>query len=436
MIEEYFRATGAARADLSQALFAAAPTMSSPGSASNQIMGDHILQVGGRMPTPPDPRPGESPAVYTAVYYPQASRIADATVINVKGGETRAGIDMALRPAPTVRVSGQLEGAEGSVGVATLFLLPVTAAEPTATTSEATATTVSDALGAFTFWGVPAGQYSLFVMKWPPTGSAQASSQMTVVQGPGGSSARGMIVEGNPEEPKPAYWAQQTLSVGDRPVQGLPVPMRVGLRVSGKVVFEGADPPPRSRIVPFLEPAATWLKPLSVGETTVATDGSFSLPGAPAGPYLLTIPVPSGWYVKSAIAGGRDLSDVPFALTEDVKDVAVTISARGGMVAGTVHDRNSKADPTAGVIIFPVDQRYWVDFSSYARRIRDTRAERDGSFTLTGLPAGEYFILAAQQSALDWSTPRFFERLSQAATRLTLAEGERKTIDLQTAQVR
>jgi hypothetical protein len=72
MIEEYFRATGAARADLSQALFAAAPTMSSPGSASNQIMGDHILQVGGRMPTPPDPRPGESPAVYTAVYYPQS----------------------------------------------------------------------------------------------------------------------------------------------------------------------------------------------------------------------------------------------------------------------------------------------------------------------------------------------------------------------------
>ena len=436
MIEEYFRATGAARADLSQALFAAAPTLSSPGSASNQIMGDHILQVSGRMPTPPDPRPGESPAVYTAVYYPQASRITDATVIALKGGETRSGIDMALRPAPTVRVSGRLEGPEGSVGVATLFLLPMSAAEPTATTAEATATTVSDSRGAFTFWGVPAGQYSLFVMKWPPASGGAVSSQMTVVQGPGGSSARGVVVDGNPEEPKPAYWAQQGLSVGDRPVQELPVAMRVGLRVSGKVVFDGADPPPRQRIMPFLEPAATWLKPLSIGETTVAADGSFSLPGAPAGPYLLTIPVPTGWYVKSAVAAGRDLSDVPFSLTEDIKDVAVTISARGASVTGTVHDRNSKPDPTAGVIIFPVDSRYWVDFSSYARRIRDTRAERDGTFSLSGLPAGEYFIIAAAQSALDWSTPQFFERLSQAATRITIAEGEKKTIDLQTAQVR
>ena len=37
---------------------------------------------------------------------------------------------------------------------------------------------------------------------------------------------------------------------------------------------------------------------------------------------------------------------------------------------------------------------------------------------------------------MDWSTSRFFERLSQVSTKITLSEAEQKSIDLQTAQVR
>lgn len=437
MIGDYVRATGTARAEMQQALFAAAPSMSSSGSAANQTIGDHILQVANRMPTPPEPRPGESPAVYTAVYFPQTALVTEATPIRLKGGETRSGIDFSIRPTATMRVSGQLQGPEGAVGIATLFLMPANADGPVGTTTEAIATTVSDARGAFTFLGVPSGTYSLFVMKWPLT-SGPSSSQVTMVQGAGGSSARGVVSEGTTEI-KPAFWAQQPLTVGGNPITDLAIAMRPGIRVTGRLVFEasgGAQPPPNQRFTGFLEPSALWLRSLSLAETNVGADGNFTLSGVPEGRYILTVMAPSGWYVKSAVAGGRDLVNLPFDLREDLTDAVVTVSNRSARIAGAVHDRDGKPDAGAAAIIFPADPRYWVDFGSNARRIRDGRAGRDGSFTLSDLPAGEYLIAAVPQASLDWSSPNFFERLSQVATKVTLLEGEQRTIDLQTAQVR
>jgi hypothetical protein len=435
MIEQYFRATGAARAEMQQALFAAAPSMSSPGSSANQSVGDYILQVQGRMPTPPGSASGESPAVYAAVYYPQSARISEASPIVVKSGDTRAGIDIAIRAVASARVSGRLEGPAGAPGIATLFLLPAAGGDPVATMLEPAATTVSDTTGAFTFLGVPVGQYLLFAMKWPPV-PVGGVSQVTVIQGPGGSSARGTTSE-MPVADKPTFWALQNVAVGGPSVDNLPVPLQSGLRVSGSIVFEGPGQPPQvQRLSAFLEPTTAWLKSLSPGETTIASDGRFALAGAPAGRYVLTVPLPSGWFVKSAMSGGRDLSDLPFDLRDDLNDVVVTVSSSGARVSGTVRDRTGKADPSAGVLVYPADSRYWVDFSSYVRRIRETRAGRDGTFTLNDFPPGEYYIVAAAQSAIDWSSPDLLARLSQIATRVTLGPGEQKSIDLQTVQVR
>ncbi len=430
MVEEYFRATGTARAEMQQALFAAAPTMSSPGSAANQVIGDHILQVQGRMPTPPAPAADGTQAVYTAVFYPQATRMADATVITLQGGETRAGVDMQLRAVPSARVSGRLEGPDGPVGIAALYLMPMRGGDPDGLTADATATTVTDASGAFTFLGVPAGQYTLFAFKQPV--STSQVTQMTVVQGPGGTSARGMVGEGGDDtNAKPAYWAQQVLAAGESNIANVRVVTHVGLRVSGKVIFEGgSQPPPMNRLIPFLEPTAYWLRALPLGETTIGAGGSFTLPGVPAGRYFLTIPVPAGWFVKTAVAKGQDLVELPFQLTDDITDAVVTFSDRGARVSGTVLDRDSRADSSAGVMVFPADSRQWVDLSSYSRRIRNTRTGRDGTFTLVDLPAGDYYIVAAPQASMDWAVAGLLQRLSQAATRFTLAEGEKKTMDL------
>jgi len=214
------------------------------------------------------------------------------------------------------------------------------------------------------------------------------------------------------------------------------IAMRPGLRVGGKAVFEGSTPfPTPQRISPILEPAAPWLRVLPLGETTLGADGTFTVPGVPAGRYTLTLPVPSGWYVKSATGRGQDLVEVPFQLSDDITDVVVTISDRGARIAGTVHDRDSKADSAAGVMVFPVDKRQWVDFSAYPRRIREARTGRDGAFNFADLPAGDYYIAAVSQASMNWSVPGLLDRLSQVATRISLAENDRKTMDLRTAQL-
>ncbi len=435
MIEEYFRASGGARAEMQEALFAAAPSMSSPGSASNQQIGNHILQVEGRMPAFPPPAADGAVAVYPAVFYPQAAQPSGASIVTVRSGETRAGVDLQLRSVPTVRISGTLEGPDGVVGVAALHLI---AAENILSNPSAypVATTVADASGAFLFLGVPAGQYQLRVIKVPspPVSAVQA----TVVQTQSGTAARGVVVDSGGVPQQPTLWATQTVAVGDRDIERLRVRLQTGFRVSGKVVFEGSSaPPPVQRLAPMLEPIDRWLlsTPL-LPRITMNADGTFTSHQAPAGMYRLTVPTPSGWLVKSVVSAGRDLVTLPFELKEDVTDVVVTLTDRGAQVLGTVRNAALAPDASAAVLLFSTDPRQWVDISAYARQLRDVRAGRDGSYSIADLPPGEYFVVAVPQADLDWAQPRFFETLSRIATRVTLAEGAQHALDLRTAQVK
>ena len=159
-------------------------------------------------------------------------------------------------------------------------------------------------------------------------------------------------------------------------------------------------------------------------------------PEVPPGRYRLTVPTPTGWFVKHIKSGGRDVPDLPVDLSADLSDLVVTISNRGARVFGTVRADSARADTAATVMLFPSDPRQWVDFSVYPRVIKEGRTDRDGAYAFGDLPAGEYFILAVPQTAVDWTRPGFLESLSRVATRLTLGEGESRAIDLRTTQVK
>ena len=192
---------------------------------------------------------------------------------------------------------------------------------------------------------------------------------------------------------------------------------------------------PVQRLSPLLESTDPWLLS-EVPELVVAADGTFVSPEVPPGRYRLTVPLPSGWFVKHIKTGGRDVPDLPVDLSADLADLVVTISNRGARVSGTVRATTARADTTAAVMLFPSDPRQWVDFSVYPRVIREGRTDRDGAFAYGDLPAGEYFIIAVPQTAVDWTRPALLESLSRVATRLTLGEGESRTIDLRTTQVK
>jgi hypothetical protein len=160
-----------------------------------------------------------------------------------------------------------------------------------------------------------------------------------------------------------------------------------------------------------------------------ALDGTFASPEFPAGRYRFTVRVPSGWHVVSVISDGQDLAGLPFDLDRHLRDVVVTISTRGARVSGNVKSEANGA-PGARVIIFSADPRHWMQLSPYDRRLQEAMTGRDGRYALADLPAGEYLILAGTIELVDWERPNLLESLSKLATRVTLAEGETRSLDL------
>lgn len=434
MIDEFQKSTGAARAEMQQALFSAAPTLSGPGGPSHLRVGEHLLQVQGRMVPPPAPGATGPLEIYPTVFYPSAKQASGGESITLTSGAIRTGIDIQLRPAQARQIRGSLSGPDGAVGIAAVHLLHAEPGLAGAAASTPIATTVANASGAFLFLAVPPGQYVLRVLRLPP--SQPGAVQTTVVQTPAGAASRGLVVEPAAVSPLPTFWATQPVNVGDRDIEDLRVTLQAGFRLSGTIVFEGGTPSmPAQRFYPFLEPADPWLS-AALPEITVAADGSFTSAQAPAGRYRLTVPTPTGWLVKSVMRGTQDLSELPFELAEDMPGLTVTLTNRGARLYGTVRNAAGSADPGATTIVFPVDPRQWVDFSSYARGMKEARTGRDGTYAIADLPAGEYLVVAVPQRQMDWTRHGFLESLSRIATRITVAEGEARALDLRTAQVK
>jgi len=174
-------------------------------------------------------------------------------------------------------------------------------------------------------------------------------------------------------------------------------------------------------------------RPSPVGE-----DGRFSLPGAAAGKYFVTNAGrnPAGWYLKSAMVNGIDAIDQPFELsTENIGNVVVTFTDRQSTVTGTVVDASS-APAQGTVIVFPASYRDWIAKGMSTRLLRNIRTQPKGAFSITGLPARDYLIVAVTDDQVpDVQNPTVYNALARAATSLTLGEGETRTLSIKLSQV-
>jgi hypothetical protein len=71
-----------------------------------------------------------------------------------------------------------------------------------------------------------------------------------------------------------------------------------------------------------------------------------------------------------------------------------------------------------------------------SRFIRTARPDTSGRFEITGLPAGDDYRVAALQGLEDGQAtdPVFLAELRERSERLSLAEGEAKSLDLKLRQ--
>jgi hypothetical protein len=114
--------------------------------------------------------------------------------------------------------------------------------------------------------------------------------------------------------------------------------------------------------------------------------------------------------------------------------VVVTMTTTTTTISGSVRDVNEPARPTS-VIAFPVEKRQWSRYGVTPLTIvvASVLGQR---YTLTGLPPGEYFVVAVDAaSGGEWRDPAWLDAASRVAARVTLRWEEPVTLDLSLSRV-
>jgi hypothetical protein len=156
----------------------------------------------------------------------------------------------------------------------------------------------------------------------------------------------------------------------------------------------------------------------------------------------MAMPVPSwlgmeGWHYVSSMIGGRDVGDTPLDLQGDVSGLVIKMADRFSLISGIATGADGRADQDAAVIVFTTNRDAWTNFGQTPRRLRYVRVEPDGSYRVTALPQGEYFVAAIpDEQAGDWLNPARLEALTRVAVRLQLTDGEQKVQNVVTRSIR
>lgn len=432
--DEYRRATaqgGTAAQDFRNAMStSAAPSVGMGGERVGSFVMSSSSGQGGVIVA----EDGRGVLVYPPVFYP-AMGADGIEVITLASGEERTGIELHAIPTRTVSVSGQLMGLDGPAVRTGVRLVPVPLAGVVPEQTFETARTVTDANGAFTFLGVPAGEY---IVKANVTPRPNMTGATTVVTSAGG----GMTITSMsapttmPDVPvDPTLWAASRVSVGNRDLAGISLTLRTGPRVSGTVEFSGAATLPTPE---QLQRVGVTLRALDgeqspfIAAGRLDAEARFKTMGYPAGRYVLTATSAGpSWFLQSAMLGGRDVSIDPLTLdATDVDGIVLTFTDRRTEISGAVIP--ASGEDTDGIVIaFPSDLRGWAAGGMNSRRVAGARANSSGRYTITGLPAGDYLIAGLPNDVeIETGNPAFFEALVTHATPLALSHGERRSMDV------
>ncbi len=397
----------------------------------------------------PQPSPDGRLLVFPTTFHPAASRIGDAAVVALDAGEERTDIDVRLALVPTLRVTGTVTGPEGAMAAATLTLVPRGDGIAEASGLE-TATAVADRSGRFAFLGVPPGEYAVKVLQAPPLVAERqagpAGQTESIALGGGVMMASTAAFRPPPPPPAgPTLWADVPVTVGDRPVDDMAVVVRSGARLSGRIEFDGdaerPDPVVLQRM--FLTVTQTnGTRVVGVPLGRFDAQGRFATAEYPAGRYWVS---PStgpglGWTLKSIVAAGRNVLDAPLEIgSTDIADIVMTYTTRVGEVSGTV--RRSSASQGAGgdavVVLFPADYKAWIANSMPAGRSHTADVRPDGTFRASGLLAGDYVAAAVESvSRLELQNPDTIAALARIGSRVTLGDGDSRSVSLTPSSLR
>jgi len=332
---------------------------------------------------------------YAPTYYPGTPNVNEAQRVTIGVGQELTSIDFALIPTRTARVSGTVTDSRGRP-VANAMVMMVQRMGSGMMTSTGAQLRPD---GTFTMSSVPPGDYTLSVQPRMPEEEAETGSV--------------------------------SLTVTGDDITGLSIVTSVGARARGQIVFEGGSPPASTGTAmisaqssdPFGGP------PMGFRPARILEDWSFELKGL-QGKRILRVGGLPGWTLKSVHSGGADVTDSPieFSGTEEIANLRVVLTSQITEITGTVTDGKSAPARDYIVVAFAEDEAKW---GPGTRFVRTARPDQEGLFKVRELPSGNYALAALEYLGEgEWQDPEVLARLRARATRVTLMEGEKKTVTL------
>jgi hypothetical protein len=340
---------------------------------------------------------GDDASAYVPTYFPGTPDIGSAAELRI-AGEDVTGLDLMFTPSPAARVSGVALDSEGNPVRGRVQLLVSQRSGGVA--REPIETPVGTA-GEFVLSNVPPGEYALHAIRPAGLGLRTEVGSTSV-----------SVTRGNPP----------------------PVTIRTseGITIAGRIVLEDAERRPLSGVSLTAFPSDFDRAPFPAqGKGMVRLgDGAFYFTGLHGAIRIAMTLGPDGGYVKSVRVGGIDVTDAAVDAAADVDDAEIVISTAGAAISGQTTDP-ARADDYA-VMVFPVDRSLWV---AHSRHLKLTPSSADGRFRVSGLPPGAYWAAALEPGDVriengGWQDPAFLDQLASQASRVTLGEGERRTVTL------
>lgn len=335
---------------------------------------------------------------YFRTFYPSTTQLAAAGSISVGSGAEVDGIEVWLRPTRVVRITGQVL-APGSPRVTGDTVVSLTSRDPNMLDASFTSTTAIDSHGNFELRDVTPGSYFI-----------SASVFYDHEQ----------------------YVAGQELEVTNSDVRDLRMVLSKAVDLVGHLRIEGVSKQSAGNLAVELEPESDGKARLLAGH--VRPDGSFTISTVPPFRYTLDVLGISGnLYLKSVAVMGEPLPDAVLDIHRIAGGpITVLLSGSGGIINGSVVDAMQLPASGAQVVLVPDRFR-----RNQMHLYKNTTTDSYGHFELTGIPPGEYELVARRNVTSDaYSDLDFLERLEESGEKVTVGESTNQNVVLRLQEPR
>jgi protocatechuate 3,4-dioxygenase beta subunit len=347
-------------------------------------------------PAPPAAGDVDAPG-YAVTYFPGTVSTSDAQRVTIGIGRSLDEVNVALVPVKTAQITGSAVNGHGqpmSGGFAS-------ALERNGSPGNGSAAPLRPD-GTFVLRNVTPGEYTLL---------ARSQSNQGV----------------QPET------ATAAITVAGQNIDGVRLVVLAPSTASGVVLI---DPAAAGAIKP--SSIALMVSPLdpqmSFGfmDTSARLKDDFTFEAAmqPGTNTVQLMGMPDGLALKAVRIGGVDVTDTGFDVkpNENVRGIEIELTSHPTVVSGRVTDSRDAPSKDCTVVVFARDERKWEGTSRY---IGTTRPDQEGRFRISGLPPGEYDVVAVDNiEPGEWGDPEVLSRIRDHAAALSLGDGETRVIDL------